>query len=88
MGKVVARRRSHAQCGNRPGLEPQPITDIIEAERMRQLHKNHRRQMAPDTEGPRLGFDAMPGRGLVDDGARNILEELPQRVDMMTGWLV
>lgn len=32
------------------GKEPQSITDIIEAELMRQLHKNHRRQMAPDTE--------------------------------------
>ena len=61
----------------RPSLEPQPITAIIEAKCMRQLHLNHRRLIDLDTERHRLGFDAMPGRGLVDDGKRNVLEELP-----------
>jgi hypothetical protein len=29
------------------------------------------------SEGSRLGFDVMPGRSLVDDGAWNVFEELP-----------
>ncbi len=87
MREVVARRRRHAEAGDGADFEPQPVTDIIEAQRMGQLHKNHGGHVAPDTEAPGFGIDPVPGGRRADDGARNILEELPQHVDVMTGWL-
>ena len=53
---------------------------------MGQLHKYHGRHVTEDAEGSGLGFDAVLDRGRVDDGARNVLEELGQHVDMMAGW--
>ena len=62
-------------------------TDLIEAQRMRELDKNHGGHAAPDTETPGFSLDPVSGGCRTDDGARNILEKLPQHVDMMTGWL-
>jgi hypothetical protein len=51
--------------------------------RVRQLYKHHRRQMAPHRVAAGLGIHPMlPGGGL-DDPLRNILEKLPQHIDMM-----
>ena len=54
---------------------------------MGEFHKNLGGHVAPDTETPGLGLDSVRGGSRTDDGVRNILEKLPQHVDMMTaGW--
>ena len=56
---------------------------IIGAQGVRQLHKHHRRQMAPDRVGAGLGIHPeLPGGG-IHEPQRNIFEKLPQHIDMM-----
>src|SRR5690348_8569921 len=54
VGKVVAAGRPcPAQSRKRPTVQPQGITDIIEAEGVGQLRKEHADHVTPGTEGSR-----------------------------------
>jgi hypothetical protein len=87
MGQLIACRRRDPKHGYRPAVETQPVADIIEAEGVRQSRQHHRRQTAPDGVGAGMVIQPMlPGGGL-DDLLRNILEKLPQHIDMMAWWL-
>ena len=61
VGEVIAGGRRQAQPGDGAGLHPEPVTDVIETERVDQLDKNHPRQMDPDAEGPGLGPGPVAG---------------------------
>ena len=58
MGKSVARRRPHAETGKRGRFQPQPVADIVEADGMGELGKEHGSQMAENIEGASLGLHA------------------------------
>jgi hypothetical protein len=87
VGEVVARGRREAESGDGPRLEPQPVADVIEAQRMGELDKEHRAEVAEHGIGPGFDIDTrLPGCTL-DDVTRNELEHLPENVDMVTCWL-
>ena len=87
VGEVVARGRREAKSGDGARLEPQPVADIIEAQRMGKLGEKHRAQVAEHGIGPGFDIDScLPGCP-VDDVTRNELEHLPENIDMVTWWL-
>src|SRR5947209_20408803 len=54
VGKGVATRRGcPAQGRKRPAVQPQRVTDIVEANRMGQLRKEHADHVTPGTKGSR-----------------------------------
>jgi len=87
VGEVVARGRREAEGGDGPRFEPQPVADIIEAQRMGELDEKHRAEVAEHGVGPGFDIDAsLPGCP-VDDVTRNELEHLPKNIDVVTCWL-
>ncbi len=87
VGEVVARGRREAEGGDGPCLEPQPVADIIEAQRMGKLGEKHRAQVAEHGIGPGFDIDASLSGCPVDDVTRNELEHLPKNIDVVTCWL-
>ena len=87
IGKVVARGRGEAEGGDGPRLEPQPVADIVETQRMGELDKEHRAEMAAHGVGAGFEFDARLPGGLLDDAPRNELEHLPENMDVVACWL-
>ena len=57
--KIVAARSSRpAQGRKRAAVKPQPVTDIVKADGMGQLCKEHAHNVTPWTEGSRHGSHA------------------------------
>src|SRR5713101_8120927 len=67
-------------------MELQPITDIVETERVRQLGINHGNQVTPGAKGARL-FHSGFTRNLGDQVARNDLAELLENAELGFGWI-
>ena len=82
-GLRIACRRRDPKTRDGLALEPQPVADIIETEGVRQLDKHKRSKMAPDRVAYGLGIHPMLPGGGFDGPLRNILEKLPQHIDMM-----
>ncbi len=87
VGEVVARGRRQSEGGDGPRLEPQPVADIVEAQRMGELCEDHRAEMAEHAVGPGFDIDTSFLGGLVNDATRNELEHLPENIEVVTCWL-
>jgi hypothetical protein len=87
VGKVIAARRGcPAQGRKRPAVQPQRVTDIVEANRMGQLRKEHADHVTPGTEGSRLGIHAGLAREFRDEMCRNQIAKLTQNRELGGGW--
>ena len=82
----VTGRWSHSEARQRPGLEPQPVTDIVQPHRAGELRKDHRGQMARHTEGAGLGLNSGLDRQAVDHSTRNEVEKLLENDHIAPGW--
>jgi len=83
---VAARRAGPAQGRKRPAVQPQGVTDVVEANRMGQLRKGHADHVTPGTEGSRLGIHAGLAREFRDEMGRNPIAQLSQNRELGGGW--
>ena len=87
VGKVVAARRGcPAQSRKRPAAQPQGVTDIIEANGMGQLGKEHADHMTPRAEGSRQGIHPGRARKFWDQMGWNQIAKLSQNRELGGGW--
>src|SRR4051794_18201 len=87
VGKVIAARRGcPAQGRKRPAMQPQRVTDIVEANRMGQLRKEHADHVTPGTEGSRLGIHAGLARKFRDEMCWNQIAKLSENREFGGGW--
>ena len=79
IGQIVARRRRRSsERRERPGVELERITDIVEANAMGQLRITQADHMTPRCEGPSLLIDSRFSRQLGHKMLRNIVAGLAQ----------
>ena len=70
-----------------PAIETQQPADIMETESVRQLHKHHRRQMAPDGVTPGHGIHPMRSHAAAWTIPCGInWRSCPRHIEMMTWW--
>jgi hypothetical protein len=87
VGEVVAARRGGpAQGRKRPAVQPQGVTDVIKANRMGQLRKEHADHVTPGTEGSRLGIHAGLARKFWHQMGWNQIAKLSQNRELGGGW--
>ncbi len=65
------------------GSVAQSVADLIEAEYVRQKDEPHCCQMVPHRVFAGLGIHPILPSGGLDNPLRNILEKLPQHIDVM-----
>src|SRR5664280_311095 len=83
---VAARRRCPTNAGQRPRVQLQRITQIIQADAMAQLPVEQAHDMAPGVERPRLILRSRDPGNLGYFMHRNVIANLPQDVDLGAGW--
>ena len=89
MGKpVLARRRGPANGRERPGVQPQGVANVMEAEAVRHLGIKQTDHMTPRTERAGLGFAPRGPRQLWHQMVGNQIAKLPQQRKLTGGWLV
>src|SRR5689334_683012 len=87
VGKVVAARRGcPAQSRKRPTVQPQGITDIVEADGVGQLRKEHADHVTPRTEGSRTGIHPGLARQFRHQMRGNEIAKLSQNRELRRGW--
>ena len=68
-------------------LEPQPVADGIEDQRIGDLDKDHRAEVAEHGIGSGFDIDTSFLGAPVDDVTRNEREHLPEKIGVVTCWL-
>ena len=86
--RVLGRRCRTAQCRQRPGVQPQRITDIIEAEAVGELGIKQADNVTPRSEGAGLIFHAGRACQSRHQMRRNEVAKLAQQREFAGGWLV
>jgi hypothetical protein len=87
VGKVVAARRGCPPQGRkRPAVQPQGVTDIVEADGVGQLSKEHAHHVTPGTEGSRPRIHAGLARKFWDQMGWNQIAKLSQNREFGGGW--
>src|SRR5689334_14307158 len=87
VGKVVAAGRPcPAQSRKRPTVQPQGITDIIEADGVGQLRKEHADHVTPRTEGSRPGIHPGLARQFRHQMRGNQIAKLSENRELRGGW--
>src|SRR6516162_4649002 len=87
MGKVVATRSSgSAQGRKRAAVQSQRVTDVVEADGVSQLCKEHADHMAPRTERSRHGIHTGLARKFWNQMRRNEIAKLPKNAEFGYGW--
>jgi transposase len=76
-----------SEGGNGARLEPQPVADIVETQRMGEQDEDHRAEVAEHAVAAGFDIDTRLPGCLVDDAARNELEHLPEKIEVVTCWL-
>ena len=88
VGKTVATwRLSRPNAHELAGIEPEPVTDIIEAQAMRQLGVDQGNHMAPRAEGAGLLVDAGLSRQAGNQMRWNEIANLLEDAELATRWL-
>ena len=83
---VPARRGGPAQARERPGVQAQAVTDIVETDGVNELGIEQRHDMTPVTEGASELFRAEIAGQLGDEVGRNEMAKLPEHGQLGTGW--
>ena len=83
---VTAWSRRSAQSRKRPAVQPQRVTDIIEANGVGQLRKKHAHHVTPWTEGPRHGIYTGITRKFRNQMRRNQIANLSENAEFGCGW--
>src|SRR6516165_3052333 len=87
MGKVVATRSSgSAQGRKRAAVQSQRVTDVVEADGVSQLCKEHADHMTPRTERSRHGIHTGLARKFWNQMRRNEIAKLPKNAEFGYGW--
>src|SRR5215475_13130703 len=87
MGKVVATRSSgSAQGRKRAAVQSQRVTDVIKADGVRQLRKEHADHVTPCTEGTCHGLHTRLARKFRNQMRRNEIAKLPKNAEFGCGW--
>src|SRR6516165_6520643 len=87
MGKVVATRSSgSAQGRKRAAMQSQRVTDVIQADSVSQLRKQHADHVAPCTERSRHGIHTDLARKFRNQMRRNEIAKLPKNAEFGCGW--
>jgi hypothetical protein len=87
MGKAVATgRRGPTEAGQRPRVQLEGITHVVETEAMGQLGIDLAHDMTPRREGARLVLGPRRPGDLRDATLRNDIADLPQNVELGTCW--
>jgi hypothetical protein len=87
VGKGVATRRGcPAQGRKRPAVQAQGVTDIIEADGVGQLRKEHADHVTPGTEGSCLGIHPRLACKFRHQMRRNEIAKLSQNRELGGGW--
>jgi len=86
VGEGVPGRWGDSEAGERLGLEPKPITDIIESHRVGELGEKHRGEVALDAEGACFALNAGLAGMPADQMARNEVENLVEDDYVGAGW--
>jgi len=84
MGKVVAARSSgSAQGRKRAAVQSQRVTDVVQADGVRQLPKEHADHMTPCTERSRHGIHTGLARKFRNQMRRNEIAKLPKNAEFV-----
>src|SRR5262245_27890300 len=87
MGKVVATRSSgSAQGRKRAAVQSQGVTDVIKADGVRRLRKEHADHMTPCTERARHGIHTGLACKFWNQMRRNEIAKLPKNAEFGCGW--
>src|SRR6516164_1449719 len=87
MGKVVATRSSgSAQGRKRAAVQSQRVTDVVQADGVSQLRKEHADHVTPCTEGTCHGIHTRLARKFRNQMRRNEIAKLSKNAEFGCGW--